>query len=70
MASLHVHLDHDACLEVAVLRGPSGAVRRFADAVTSQRGVRRHGLHIVPATEEEARHDHGAGPRPHSHVHV
>ncbi|MBL6455471.1 nickel-responsive transcriptional regulator NikR [Belnapia sp. T6] len=48
VASLHVHLDAEACLEVAVLRGPSGAVRRFADAVTSQRGVRQHGLHLVP----------------------
>jgi CopG family nickel-responsive transcriptional regulator len=70
VASLHVHLDHDACLEVAVLRGASGAVRRFADAVTSQRGVRHHSLHLVPARLEEARHDHGAGAHRHPHVHV
>lgn len=70
VASLHVHLDHDACLEVAVLRGASGAVRRFADTVTSQRGVRHHALHMVPARVEEARHDHGAGAHRHPHVHV
>ncbi|WP_149538178.1 nickel-responsive transcriptional regulator NikR [Siccirubricoccus phaeus] len=68
IASMHVHLDHDACLEVAVLRGASGAVRRFADAVTSQRGVRHHALHLVPARVEEARHDHGAGAHRHTHI--
>lgn len=70
LASLHVHLDHRACLEVAVLRGPAAAVRDFADAVTSQRGVRHFSLHQVPAITEEARHDHGAGPHRHPHVKV
>ncbi|MCO6418733.1 nickel-responsive transcriptional regulator NikR [Siccirubricoccus sp. KC 17139] len=68
IASLHVHLDHAACLEVAVLRGASGAVRRFADEMTSQRGVRHHALHLVPARVEEARHDHGAGAHRHMHI--
>lgn len=70
VASLQVHLDHESRLEVAVLRGPSGAVRRFADLVTSQRGVRHQALHIVPARIEEARHDHGAGMHPHLHIHA
>ena len=70
VASLHVHLDHDACLEVSVLRGPSGAVREFADVVTSQRGVRHFHLHLIPAALEEERHDHGSGRRSHTHVHA
>jgi CopG family nickel-responsive transcriptional regulator len=70
VASLHVHLDHDACLEVAVLRGAAGAVRRFADAVTSERGVRHHALHLVPARMEEERHDHGGGAHRHGHIHA
>ncbi|MDN3565801.1 nickel-responsive transcriptional regulator NikR [Paeniroseomonas aquatica] len=70
VASMHVHLDHEACLEVAVLRGPTGAVRRFADAVTSQRGVRHHSLHLVPVQEEAAGHDHGSGPHVHPHTHA
>lgn len=70
VASLQVHLDHESRLEVAVLRGPSGAIRRYADLVTSQRGVRHHALHVVPARMEEARHDHGAGAHPHLHVHA
>lgn len=70
VASLHVHLDHDACLEVAVLRGPAGAVRALADAVTAQRGVRHAALNLVPATVVEERHDHGFGPHRHSHLKV
>ncbi|TCZ66143.1 nickel-responsive transcriptional regulator NikR [Roseicella aquatilis] len=70
IASLHVHLDHDTCLEVAVLRGAAGMVRRFADAVTAERGVRRHALHLVPARIEEGQHDHGGGAHRHGHIHA
>ncbi|QIB34500.1 nickel-responsive transcriptional regulator NikR [Ancylobacter pratisalsi] len=66
VASLHVHLDHDTCLEVAVLRGPTEAVRRLADAVTTQRGVRFGHLHMLPAAEDEAATvaDNGGHPHP------
>lgn len=70
VASQQVQLDHHSRLEVAVLRGLSGAVRRFADSVTCQRGVRHHALHLVPTKVEEARHDHGAGATRHLHVHA
>ncbi|MCK8785540.1 nickel-responsive transcriptional regulator NikR [Roseomonas sp. NAR14] len=49
VATLHVHLDRHDCLEVAVLRGPVGAVRAFADAVVTQRGVRHGQLQLIPA---------------------
>ena len=39
LSTMHVHLDHDSCLEVAVLRGPAKAVRALADDTVSQRGV-------------------------------
>lgn len=42
LASLHVHLDHDSCMEVNVLKGPSQEVRHFAEHVVAERGV-RHG---------------------------
>jgi CopG family nickel-responsive transcriptional regulator len=68
LTSLHVHLDHDSCLEVSVLRGRSGAVHDFADQLTSQRGVRRAALHLIPAELVSAPHDHGSGATPHTHV--
>lgn len=48
VATLHVHLGHDTCLEVAVLRGPAAAVCEMADAVVTQKGVRHGYLHVVP----------------------
>ncbi|MGH6943315.1 MAG: nickel-responsive transcriptional regulator NikR [Geminicoccaceae bacterium] len=48
VATLHVHLDRENCLEVAVLRGMMDAVRSFADAITTQRGVRYGRLHVLP----------------------
>ncbi|WP_424813118.1 nickel-responsive transcriptional regulator NikR [Roseococcus sp. YIM B11640] len=48
VATLHVHLDHAECLEVAVLKGPVAAVREFGDSMVTQRGVRLGHLHLVP----------------------
>jgi CopG family nickel-responsive transcriptional regulator len=42
LSTLHVHLDHDNCLEVLVLKGKSSAVRKIADALISTKGV-KHG---------------------------
>ncbi len=42
LSTLHVHLDHDHCLEVVVVRGRAGDVRQVADALISMKGV-KHG---------------------------
>jgi len=70
VSTLHVHLDHDSCLEVSLLRGPIAAVRRLADALTAQRGVRHSNLHLVPAEVLVEPHDHGGGGSPHEHIRV
>lgn len=49
VASLHVHLDHDTCLEVSVLKGPAGDLRHFADHLVAQRHVQNGELVIIPA---------------------
>jgi CopG family nickel-responsive transcriptional regulator len=66
VATLHVHLDHDSCLEVAVLKGPFASVKALGDQVTTERGVRHGALHLIPATISEHGHDHAQG---HSHAH-
>ncbi len=48
VATLHVHINHDDCLEIAVLKGDIGNVRRFADDVIAQRGVRHGHLQCLP----------------------
>jgi CopG family nickel-responsive transcriptional regulator len=47
LSTLHVHLDHDNCLEVLVLRGTAAAVRRLADALISTKGVKHGRLTIT-----------------------
>ena len=71
LATMHVHLDHESCLEVAVLRGGTHDVRHLADHVIAERGVRHGRLVMVPVEVERARHAHGEElSRPHLHVHV
>jgi CopG family transcriptional regulator, nickel-responsive regulator len=71
VASLHVHLDHDSCMEVAVLRGAMHDVRDFAQHVGSERGVRHGRLVTVPIEFENQKHAHSAEPsRRHLHVYV
>ena len=48
VSTMHAHLDHDHCIEVVILRGPSRAVQAFADAVLAQAGVSHGHLHLVP----------------------
>ncbi|MFO1160230.1 MAG: nickel-responsive transcriptional regulator NikR [Reyranellaceae bacterium] len=70
VATLHVYLDHDASLDVSVLRGAARSVRKFASDTISQRGVRHGQLHLVPAEHDRGRHSHGAGPLEHDHFHA
>jgi len=39
VSTLHVHLDHHHCLEVIILRGRSGRIRKLADSVACIKGV-------------------------------
>src|SRR5271157_6366463 len=47
LSTLHVHLDHDNCLEVLVVRGKSAAVRKIADTLIGTRGVKHGRLTIT-----------------------
>ena len=48
-ATLHVHLDHESCLEVTVLKGRGADVQQFADHVIAERGVRHGQVVYLPA---------------------
>jgi CopG family nickel-responsive transcriptional regulator len=50
LSSLHVHLDHNSCMEVTVLKGKTGAVQHFAEHVIAERGV-RHGRIVLMPTQ-------------------
>ena len=70
VASMHVHLNHETCLEVSILRGPLREVRAFSDSVASQRGVRNASLHVIPANIATQEHTHGNARTRHEHVDI
>ncbi|SRR5579871_2534629 len=73
IATMHVHLDHENCLEVSILRGDAAAVREFSKSVIAERGVKHGQVTIVPATIETKAHSHAGRGRehasPHFHAH-
>ena len=48
VTTVHLHLDHHHCVEVALLRGPAGDIRHFAEALVRERGVRLGGINVMP----------------------
>jgi CopG family nickel-responsive transcriptional regulator len=60
VSTLHVHLDHDHCLEVIVLRGPAKLLSTSADRILATKGV-VHGkltLTAVPRAKGGTRAGH------------
>ncbi len=51
VSGMHVHLDHDNCLELIALRGPAAEVRRFADTLAAIKGVKHAQLAITAASD-------------------
>ena len=49
ISSLHVHLDAHNCLEVVVLKGQAGTVKRLADELIGTKGV-KHGKLVTSTT--------------------
>lgn len=49
MAGMHVHLDHDHCLEVLVVKGKALDIRKVADTLVAVKGV-KHGKLTMTTT--------------------
>ena len=49
LSTLHVHLDHDNCLEVLVVKGKAERVQKLAKALIATKGV-KHGRLTITAT--------------------
>jgi len=65
IATMHAHLDHDHCMEVTLLRGPTAEVRQLAESAVAERGVRFGQINLVPVRGSGHAHRHG----PHGHDH-
>ena len=60
-STLHVHLSHDYCLEVLVLRGRSDELTAIAERILATRGVKHGGIEIVPHVVESHQHRPATG---------
>lgn len=52
ISSLHVHLDHDHCLEVLVVRGQASLIKSMSDRLIGAKGV-KHGKLTVTTTGKD-----------------
>lgn len=64
LATLHVHLDDDSCMEVTALKGASSEVRHLADHVIAERGVRYGRVVMIPTAADKKPRKRG-----HKHSH-
>lgn len=54
LSTLHVHLDHDRCMEVIALKGSSAEIQRFGNLMGSIKGVKHAQLAITAAADAHA----------------
>lgn len=69
LATTHVHLDHDQCIETVLLKGPASEVRRFADRLMAERGVHHGQLNVVMVGALAPMPEHAAHAHGHDHGH-
>ena len=69
VSTMHVHLDHEHCLETAILKGTAARVRAFADSIEAERGVRHARLNLISVEAGDAHRMPGAHHH-HGHMHL
>jgi CopG family nickel-responsive transcriptional regulator len=48
ISSLHIHLGEHDCMEIIVLKGRIGQIKKVADSIISQKGVKLGKINLVP----------------------
>ena len=67
LATLHVHLDNDNCMEITALKGSTTDVKHLAEHVIAERGVRYGRVVMIP---NEAGSKPAAARKKHVHRHT
>jgi len=52
ISSMHLHLDHDNCLEIIAVKGKGNKIRELADALISMKGVKHGKLTLTTSGKE------------------
>ena len=58
VATMHIHLDHDLCLEVIVLRGRATALQEMAAELKGLKGIHQGQLVLARTAPDDHTHDH------------
>jgi CopG family transcriptional regulator, nickel-responsive regulator len=58
LSTLHIHLDHDHCLEVVVVSGKLAELQALADTLTSTKGVKHGQANWTVTAAELKQHQH------------
>src|SRR3954453_15271475 len=66
LSAMHVHLDHDNCMETLILRGATQEVSVFANHLMAEPEVRHGRINLVPVEID----DHHGHEHDHDHPHV
>jgi CopG family transcriptional regulator, nickel-responsive regulator len=70
-STVHVHLDHDHCLEVIVMQGRSDELQTIADRILALRGVKHGGIELyVGGADVPPAQGPRAGAQAHAHPHA
>jgi len=66
VSSMHVHLDHNDCLETLFLRGLTQQIRTLTEKLAAETGIRHSALNLIPVKIAELHYAHHAHFHPHS----
>lgn len=69
VSSMHVHLDHDDCMETLFLKGLTQRIRSLAEKMSAETGVRHASLNLVSVKLAPVTHHHDHHGHSHSHFH-
>ena len=70
VATMHVHLNHDLCMEVIALRGPAADLQNLAAELSGLKGIQQAQLVVARAVEGGPKHTQGhTHDHPHPHAH-
>jgi len=69
ISTMHVHLNHDQCLEIIVVQGAYERLRQLTEAIRVQRGVFYAELSVSHIGTAGAEAGHGHDDRRHGHGH-
>lgn len=50
-SSLHSHVSHEKCLEIILVRGDAGEIKKIAESLMAQKGVESVKLTTIPTKE-------------------